>query len=73
MHWTLHCGEACILAGCPQEGTVLDPFAGVATTGVVALEEGRHFIGIELNTKYHAMARARLADVAPLLAQEVGV
>lgn len=61
----------CILAGCPAGGTVLDPFAGVATTGVVALEEGRSFVGIELNPKYHAMARERLANVAPLLATEV--
>jgi DNA modification methylase len=61
----------CILAGCPQDGTVLDPFAGVCTTGVVAIEEGRNFIGIELNPQYHAMGRDRLADVAPLLAVEV--
>lgn len=60
----------CILAGCPSEGTVLDPFAGMATTGVVALEEGRSFVGIELNPKYHAAARERLAGVAPLLATE---
>jgi len=61
----------CILAGCPSGGTVLDPFAGVATTGVVALEEGRSFVGIELSPKYHAMARERLANVAPLLATEI--
>jgi DNA modification methylase len=61
----------CIMAGCPPGGVVLDPFAGMATTGVVALEEGRSFIGIELNPKYHAMARERLANVAPLLACEV--
>lgn len=59
--------------GCPYgpTGVVLDPFAGVATTGVVALEEGRSFIGVELSPKYHAMARERLANVAPLLATEV--
>lgn len=62
----------CILAGCPYGGTVLDPFAGVATTGVVALQEGRSFVGIELNAKYHAIARQRLSETAPLLAQEVG-
>lgn len=59
-----------VLAGAPAGGTVLDPFAGVATTGVVALEEGRSFVGIELNPKYAAMARERLANVAPLLATE---
>jgi DNA modification methylase len=61
----------CILAGCPPGGVVLDPFAGMATTGVVALEEGRSFVGIELNPTYHATARERLAGVMPLLAQEV--
>lgn len=60
----------CILAGCPPGGTVVDPFAGMATTGVVALEEGRSFVGIELSPKYHAMARQRLSEVAPLLASE---
>lgn len=61
----------CIVAGSPHGGVVLDPFAGVATTGVVALEEGRSFVGIELNPTYHALARERLANVAPLLATEV--
>lgn len=60
----------CIRAGCPEGGVVLDMFAGTATTGVVAIEEGRNFIGVELNPKYHAIARQRLEGVAPLLAQE---
>ena len=33
--------EPCILAGCPPEGTVLDPFAGAGTTGLVADRLGR--------------------------------
>jgi len=61
----------CILAGCPPDGTVLDPFAGAGTTLVVALEEGRNAIGIELNPDYREIARQRCADVAPLLAMEV--
>lgn len=61
----------CILAGCPFGGTVLDPFAGSGTTGIVALEEGRSFIGIELNPQYHALARQRLGNTAPLLAHEI--
>jgi DNA modification methylase len=60
----------CIVSACPPGGVVLDMFAGVSTTGVVALEEGRSFIGIELSPKYHAIGRERLAGVAPLLACE---
>lgn len=42
----------CILAGCPQDGIVLDPFGGSGTTGVAAREYGRNFILIELNNNY---------------------
>jgi adenine-specific DNA methylase len=40
--------------------TVLDPFAGSGTTGVVALRLGRSFIGIELSPVYAEMARKSL-------------
>ena len=53
----------CILAGCPMGGTVLDPFAGAGTTGVVAKENNRHFIGIELNPEYVEMAQKRIDNV----------
>ena len=52
--------EPCILAGCPENGTVLDPFAGSGTTGLVALRHKRNFIGIELNPEYIAMANNRI-------------
>ena len=42
-------------------GTVFDPFAGLATTGLVALRLGRKFVGIELSDKYADMAEAKLA------------
>lgn len=42
----------CIRAGCPVGGVVLDPFMGSGTTAVVALEEGRDYLGIELNCDY---------------------
>lgn len=42
----------CIRAGCPVGGIVLDPFMGSGTTAVVALEEGRDYLGIELNGEY---------------------
>jgi len=62
--------EPCILAGCPEGGVVLDPFAGSGTTGVVALKRGRSFIGIELKPEYCGIARKKLAGAAPLFARE---
>ena len=44
--------EPCILAGCPKGETVLDPFFGSGTTGIVAYKHGRKFIGIELSETY---------------------
>ena len=58
--------EPCILAGCPKGGTVLDPFFGAGTTGLVADRLGRNCIGIELNPDYAALAHKRIADDAGL-------
>ena len=52
--------EPCILAGSEVGDTVLDPFAGSGTTGVVALRHGRKFIGIELNPEYTKLATKRI-------------
>ena len=49
--------------------TVLDPFTGSGTTGVVAVRHGRSFVGIELNPDYAAMARRRITAEAPLFVQ----
>ena len=51
--------KPCILAGCPEGGTVLDPFFGSGTTGQVATECGCHCIGIELNAEYVKLAKRR--------------
>ena len=53
--------EPCILAGCPEGGTVLDPFAGSGTTLAVAAEMGRSGIGCELNPEYIELAEQRIA------------
>lgn len=45
--------------------TVLDPFSGSATTGMVALQEGRSYIGCDLNPDYLPLAEARLHDMPP--------
>jgi len=52
--------EPCVKAGCPEGGTVLDPFAGAGTTGLVADRLDRNAILIELNPAYAAMMKARL-------------
>jgi DNA modification methylase len=59
--------EPCVLAGCPIDGTVLDPFNGAGTTGLVALRNQRNYIGCELNPEYAAMAEVRIRDDAPML------
>lgn len=63
--------EPCILAGSKVGDTILDPFNGSGTTGVVALSHQRDYIGIELNAEFVAMARRRLSQVAPMFAQEI--
>lgn len=52
----------CILAGCPEGGTVLDPFMGSGTTGVVARQLQRNYIGVELNPSYLQMSERRIAN-----------
>lgn len=56
--------EPCIKAGCPVGGTVLDPFGGAGTTGLVADRFQRNAILIELNPAYADMARGRIANDA---------
>jgi DNA modification methylase len=43
--------------------TVLDPFSGSATTGMVATQEGRNYVGIDLNEDYLELAKARVQDL----------
>ena len=54
--------EPCILAGCPKDGIVLDPFAGSGSAGVEALRLNRNFLGIELNPAYCNLARERISQ-----------
>lgn len=53
--------ERCIKAGCPIGGTVLDPFGGAGTTGLVADALGRDAVLVELNPEYAAIAERRIA------------
>jgi DNA modification methylase len=52
--------ERCIKAGCPEGGSVLDPFGGAGTTALVAASLGRFPTLIELNPEYCVLARARI-------------
>jgi len=53
----------CVLAGSRPGGVILDPFFGSGTTGLVAAEEGRRYIGIDINPQYCEIAKKRLAQV----------
>jgi site-specific DNA-methyltransferase (adenine-specific) len=50
-----------ILASCPKDGIVLDPFLGSGTTSVVAKKLNRKYVGIEMNKQYCCWAEKRLS------------
>tara|TARA_R100001163_G_scaffold2649_5_gene4083 strand:+ start:205 stop:1158 length:954 start_codon:yes stop_codon:yes gene_type:complete len=60
--------EPCVLAGCPEAGTVLDPFAGSGTTGIVANHKNRNAVLLELSEDYINIAVKRIKkEVGTLL------
>ena len=54
--------EPCILAGCPEDGNVLDPFGGAGTTGLVSDRLRRNATLIELNKSYADIMEKRLRN-----------
>ena len=52
-----------ILASCPENGMVFDPFLGSGTTSVVAKKLRRNYCGVEMNTEYACWAEKRLQMV----------
>jgi len=56
--------EPCILAGCPVDGVVLDPFGGSGTTAGVAIKNGRRAILCELNPDYAEMVAERVRSIS---------
>jgi DNA modification methylase len=54
--------ETPIKAGCPEGGIILDPFMGAGTTGVVAKNLNRNYVGIELNPEYIKIAEERIKN-----------
>ena len=63
--------EPCILAGCPDNGQVLDPFGGAGTTGMVAQRNNRNCTMIELNPEYADIADKRLQNDTHLIQGEL--
>lgn len=67
--------ELCIKAGTKEGDTVLDPFNGAGTTGLVATRLMRNYVGIELNAEYITIAQRRIEQDAPLfnIAEGIGI
>ena len=63
--------EPCVLAGCPKGGTVLDPFGGSGTTGIVAAQHDRNAVLLELNQEYIDLANARINKELGIFGQGV--
>lgn len=51
-----------VLSACPEGGTVLDPFSGSGTTGIVARQHGRRYIGVDIRRDYLDLTIRRLAQ-----------
>lgn len=56
----------CIRAGSAPGDVVLDPFSGSGTTGMVALQEGRKYVGIDLNSDYLDLSLRTRFQLPPL-------
>lgn len=54
----------CVLAGSRKGGVVLDPFIGSGTTAIVALQEGRDYIGIDIQPDYETLINERIASAS---------
>lgn len=63
--------EPCVLAGSREGDTVLDPFSGAGTTGVVALRNFRNYVGLELNPDYARLGSQRIQDDAGMFGEVI--
>jgi len=52
--------KPCVIAGCPENGVVLDPFGGSGTTSIVAEKNNRNSIICEMNPEYVELANNRI-------------
>ena len=62
--------KPCVEAGCKPGGIIIDPFFGSGTVGVVAVETDRHYIGIDINGEYIALAEDRIRKAKKKIEQE---
>lgn len=53
-----------LLAICPADGTVCDPFLGSGSTGIAAVESGRRFVGCEISRHWFGVAKDRIGAAA---------
>lgn len=53
----------CVIAGSRENDIVFDPFMGSGTTAQVAIQNGRQYLGCELNPEYESLQNQRLAKV----------
>lgn len=68
----LELAERCILVGCPEDGTVLDPFGGAATTALAAARHGRKAISIEIDPSFHDEGRQQVVAWGALMISKTG-
>jgi DNA modification methylase len=61
--------QPCVEAGSAEGDTVLDPFSGSGTTGEVALQKGRNYVGVELNPEYAALSEKRITNAIGMLGE----
>ena len=69
-HYAVYPEDLCkipILATCPPDGIVLDPFCGSGTTNKVAYELNRKSIGIDISDEYIKIAKQRISQLNPKL------
>lgn len=59
-----------MIAGCPKDGIILDPFIGSGTVGLIALLHNRKYIGIELNEEYVNLTKKRIETEVKKLGKE---
>lgn len=53
--------EPIVLASCPPEGIVFDPFGGSGTVGLVSRQHGRHYILCDISEENAKLARKRIS------------